>query len=105
MIQKRLSSIKLKEEDLLTAYRTVKREGLNVRQAELQNVGVNINNSIELYSNLVTLSDHIMEHVDHIALAVYDARKKRKEYLQHFVTFILGVISSLLVTFGASLLF
>ena len=66
-----------------------------MRQAELQNVGVNIDASIEKYSHLISLGEHVMESVDDIALSMYDARKKRKWYRDHLITFILGVVASL----------
>ena len=96
---RRLVGVNLKDEELLTAYRSAKTESLTVRQKELLNIGIDVEDSIRRYSHLIELCDHIMDNVDDIALSMFDARRRRKKCMNYAITLIIGIIGSLIATF------
>ncbi len=84
------------ESDLVSKYHEALAKILESRHCELQNVGINLIDTIEKYRAAIEVTKEIIENVDRRAIELYEKKKKRQKWIDIGIGIIIGIIGSTL---------
>lgn len=94
--EKRVLCVNMAESDLVSKYHEAFAKILDSRHCELQNVGINLIDTIEKYRAAIEVTKENIEKVDRRAIELFEKKKKRKKWLDIGIGIIIGIIGSTL---------
>ena len=94
--EKRVLCVNMVESDLVSKYHEALAKILESRHCELQNVGINLIDTIEKYRAAIEVTKEIIENVDRRAIELYEKKKKRQKWIDIGIGIIIGIIGSTL---------
>lgn len=94
--EKRVLCVNMAESDLVSKYHEALAKILDSRHCELQNVGINLIDTIEKYRAAIEVTKEITLKVYRRAIELFEKKKKRKKWLDIGIGIIIGIIGSTL---------
>jgi len=96
--EKRVLCVNMSESDLLDRYHKAEFAIVDSRRFELQNVGLDLKDTIEKYKNAFQLVKTILENVDPKALEMFDKKRKHNKWRDIGIAFIIGLIAGIIAS-------
>jgi hypothetical protein len=96
--EKRVLCVNMDEGDLLKKYREAVDGVVQSRRVELQNVGLDLEATIEKYHSAIQLTKEIMENIDPIALDLIDRKRSRNRWIELGIALVIGIIGTIIST-------
>ncbi|HQB99240.1 MAG TPA: hypothetical protein PKX11_01645 [Methanospirillum sp.] len=93
--EKRVLCVNMGESDLLYKYHKATNAILESRKHELQNIGINLQTTIEKYRDAIEITKKIIENIDPIALDMVDIKRRRSRWIEIIFAFIIGILSTI----------
>jgi hypothetical protein len=94
--EKRVLCVNMSEWELLDKYNKAEAAIVDSRKFELQNVGLDLKDTIEKYKSAFQIIKLILEKVDPKALGIVDKKRKQKQWRDIGIGLIIGVITSII---------
>ena len=86
------------EREFLTQYVGFKKQLREIRLKEIENTGVNIGETIELYRDAVKIGFQLIASIDEQKITDYNSLKRKKAWILTFRDFILGVLAGVIAS-------
>lgn len=96
--EKRVLCVNMSESELLGKYNKAEAAIVDSRRFELQNVGLDLKDTIEKYQGAFQMIKLILEKVDPKALEMIDKKRKQNRWKDFGMGILVGVIASIIAT-------
>jgi len=84
------------ESELLNKYHSAVKLILKSRHAELQNVVINLCETIDKYRSAIDVTKEIIEKIDKSAIELLERKRKRQKWVDVGIGILIGVIGSVI---------